>query len=49
MGRKHVSMQNYPLSAPNVGTHTEKLNPVGKNIGYAAREIVVKAIVYLPG
>ena len=23
-------MRNCPLSAPNVGTHTEKLNPVGK-------------------
>ena len=30
MDREHVSMRNCPLSAPNVGTHTEKLNPVGK-------------------
>ena len=41
-------MRNCPLSAPNVGTHTEKLNPVGKNTGCAVREIVAKAIVHLP-
>lgn len=42
-------MRNYPLSALSVGTHTEKLNPVIKNTGCAVREIVAKAIVYLPG
>ena len=42
-------MRNYPLSALSVGTHTEKLNPVGKDTGCAVREIVVKATVHLPG